>query len=189
MFFTPQQADRLLDVAREAIRSRLGQTAPPRIGDEDPALLQPAGCFVSLHRRETHALRGCVGQLQAKGPLIELIRETAAGVLEDPRFVDHPVTFDELPLLEIDLSILSPLRPAAHPLDFDLLRDGIYLTIAGRVGVFLPQVARETGWTKEQLLSRLCSEKLGLAADAWRSFGVRLEVFSTVIVGPVAFEP
>ena len=75
---------------------------------------------------------------------------------------------DELPMLSIEISVLTPLRDAAHALDFDLHADGIVLTCGRHSGCFLPQVARETGWTKEQLLGRLCTEKLGLRESAWR---------------------
>ena len=66
--------------------------------------------------------------------------------------------------------------------------DGIYLTVQNRSGCFLPQVARETGWPKEHLLSRLCSEKLGLTAMAWSRPGAQLQTFQTLIIGPATFE-
>jgi AMMECR1 domain-containing protein len=72
-------------------------------------------------------------------------------------------------------------------MDFELLTDGIHLTIGGRVGVFLPQVARETGWLREQLLARLCTEKLGMPPTAWQLPEAKLQIFSTRILGPVPF--
>jgi AmmeMemoRadiSam system protein A len=178
----------LLNTARLAIRAALRgeRVAVPQV--TDPVLLGVAGCFVSLHEKGSHRLRGCVGRLQASAPLIESVVETAANVLGDPRFTNHPVTGQDLPRLEIDISVLSPLRPAAHPLDFDPCSEGIYLTCAGRSGTFLPQVARQTGWTREQLLTRLCVEKLGLAAEAWRGAEVRLQKYTVVVVGPEGFE-
>ncbi len=73
-------------------------------------------------------------------------------------------------------------------MDFEPLLDGIYLTIAGRSGCFLPQVARETGWSRERLLSQLCTEKLGIAAELWKSPEARLQTFSTQMIGPVPFD-
>ena len=58
----------------------------------------------------------------------------------------------------------------------------------GRTGCFLPQVARETGWTREQLLGRLCSEKMGLPAAFWMQAGAQLMTFTTLIIGPEPFE-
>ena len=184
MWLSPHHRRVLLDVARDTIRSALrgGGTA-------DPALQQPGGCFVTLHRLDTHELRGCVGRLDAVDPLITAVCRAAAGVLNDPRFSGNPVSLAELPRLQIDVSVLSPLRPAAGPLDFDLLNDGVYLTWGDRTGCFLPQVARETGWDKPRLLARLCVEKMGLPADAWKDPASKLYRFTTEIIGPEPFEP
>jgi AmmeMemoRadiSam system protein A len=176
----------LLDLARETIRAALTRAAPPA-APVGPAFAQPAGCFVTLHESGTHRLRGCVGRLEATTPLGHTVVAMAEAVLEDPRFTDDPVTTGELGGLDIELSILSPLTTAAGPLDFDLTSDGIYLTYEGRAGCFLPQVARETGWSKEQLLDRLCSEKMGLPRVAWRHQGARLFRFTTLEIGPEPF--
>jgi AmmeMemoRadiSam system protein A len=187
----------LLDVARSAIVHSLRGAAhlvAPR-PSPDPVLNIPAGCFVSLHEIAAHRLRGCVGRLQSQDPLYRTVFETAVSVLNDPRFRGMPVTMDDLPNLSIELSILSPLKPAANCLDFDPLHDGIYLMHASpdgegkRTGTFLPQVARETGWTREQLLARLCTEKMGLSSTAWQQPEARLLTYRTVICGPAPFLP
>lgn len=153
----------------------------------DPVLLADAGGFVSLHDIGSHRLRGCVGRLQAVAPLVQTIAETAANVLEDPRFANRPVTLHDLQRLDIEISVLSPLCAMAHALDFEPLDEGIYLTCGGRSGTFLPQVARQTGWTREQLLSRLCTEKLGLHPAAWQESEVRLQKYTVLLIGPVPF--
>jgi len=188
MDFSADQRAAILNLARELIREAL--RGSPRALPWEPAPLfrEPAGCFVSLHSIGGRRLRGCVGRIDATQPLIEALKSAARHVLEDPRFTADPVCLHELPDLELEVSVLSPARPAEHPLDFDPLRHGIYLTFGGRTGCFLPQVARETGWTKEQLLERLCVEKLGLPAIAWRHPQARLHVFSVAVVGPEPFE-
>jgi AmmeMemoRadiSam system protein A len=180
---------RLLDIARETIRETLGAMRPSRDPSEivDPLLQQPAGCFVSLHQLHTHRLRGCVGQIRCETTLNDSLRDAARGVLRDPRFTSDPVTLEELPELEIEVTVLSPMRAAASPLDFDPQNEGIWLTIGQRSGLFLPQVARDTGWSREQLLSRLCTEKLDMPSDAWKLPDAKLEVFTTEICGPAAF--
>ena len=160
-------------------------TVEPSAPDE-PELMQPAGSFVSLHEIHTHRLRGCVGRLDASVPLCESIKQTAASVLKDPRFLERPVTLEELPRLLIEVSVISPLRPCTAA-DFDLESDGIYVMVGERSGCFLPQVARETGWGREELLARLCMEKLGLPADAWRLPAARFHAFATELVGPEPF--
>ena len=193
MLLSPPQQRFLLDAARDTIRQTLrgnsaGRDSPESVEPIDPVLAQPAGCFVSLHRLHTHELRGCVGRLDAVDPLIRAVRRAAAGVLNDPRFHGNPVRPEELPRLEIEVSVLSPLVPAAGPLEFDLLHDGIYLTWGERAGCFLPQVAHETGWDKTQLLARLCTEKMGLPPDAWQDPRAKLFRFTTAVVGPEPFE-
>ena len=181
MEFTAEQRQFLLNAARAVIRANLGDAtalATALCGPEpDAALCQPAGCFVSLHQRPNHRLRGCVGRLDAHGPLIDVVRQTAAAVLDDPRFAMQRITLEELGQLDIDISVLSPLRAAPTPLDFDPQNEGIYLIFGDRAGCFLPQVARETGWNRQQLLDRLCTEKLGVPASKRRQGQARLKVF------------
>ena len=194
MNLSPQHHQVLLNVARDTIRRTLRGDAPPpessfSVPIDDPVLAQPAGCFVTLHRAATHELRGCVGRLDATDPLFHAVRRASVGVLRDPRFHDEPVRFEELGTLDIDISVLSPLAPAQGPLAFDLLNEGVYLTHGERAGCFLPQVARETGWSKQQLLDRLCVEKMGLPPTAWQDPRARLYVFRTVEIGPVPVNP
>lgn len=191
MDFTPEQSALLLDIARQTIIAQVtrreADLMPSPVEPIPPGndlLHQPAGCFVTLHELTTHRLRGCVGRIEADMPMMEAVRSAAVSVLGDPRFTRERVTRDDLPLLEVEVSLLSPLRIAASPLDFDPLNDGIVLNVAGRKGLFLPQVARETGWTREQLLARLCVEKMDLPADAWQDASASLETFSTAILGP-----
>jgi AmmeMemoRadiSam system protein A len=180
----------LLNAARTNIRDTLrgnGRASIPPT--TDPVLTMPAGCFVTLHDRVTHRLRGCIGRLQSNDPLIKSVCETACSTLQDPRFQNNPVTLDELSRLELEISVLSPLKEAANPLDFDPPNDGIYLLCDGRAGTFLPQVAKETGWTREQLLARLCTEKMGLAPTAWQNPQAKLLKYNVVIIGPEPFIP
>jgi AMMECR1 domain-containing protein len=120
--------------------------------------------------------------------LAEVVRQTAVSVLNEPRFTGRRVQLNELANLEIEISVLSPLMPAKNPLDFDLQNDGLFLIISNRSGCFLPQVARQTGWSKEQLLDRLCMEKLGFPAKMWQHPAARLQKFTAAILGPAPFE-
>jgi AmmeMemoRadiSam system protein A len=185
MEIAPATRQAMLEFASQTIIRRLGGgdggiSLPP-----DPLLAQPLGCFVSLHRWENHALRGCIGLLESEKPLAEALASTAEGALADPRFVEQPVTIAELPLLQLEVTIIGPMTQAASPLDFEPLQQGIYLTIGARGGCFLPQVARETGWTREQLLARLCQEKLGYPPDAWKQPDAVMRVFPAEVIGPV----
>ena len=145
-----------------------------------PALhgLPRCGVFVSLHRHG--ALRGCIGHVVGDQPLGVLVGEMAlAAAREDPRF--PPLAADELPDLELELSLLSPPREA-RPDEVVPGTHGVVLRQRGRLGVFLPQVAAEQHWDRDTLLAEL-SRKAGLPPDAWRDPSSRLEVFTAQRVG------
>ncbi len=123
------------------------------------------GAFVTI--RKDGRLRGCIGFLEpASGIEDEIARLAREAAFSDPRF--PPLPLSELPLCTIEISLLTKPERIAGPLDFTLHRDGIIMVLGGRRAVFLPQVADETGWTKEEMLSAL-SEKAGLPPSAWRS--------------------
>lgn len=188
MSLSADQQAIVLDLARSFLRRALEGPPPACPGDCEAWLREPAGCFVSLHALEDHRLRGCVGRIDASQPLIEALHVSAIHVLRDPRFSGDQVRLEELALLKIEVSVISAPSLAADPLAFDLLNDGIYLTLGTRTGCFLPQVARETGWSREQLLDRLCTEKLGLPPRTWRHPDARLHTFSVLVIGPEPFE-
>ncbi|MBF0307917.1 MAG: AmmeMemoRadiSam system protein B [Magnetococcales bacterium] len=133
-----------------------------------------SGAFVTLKKH--HDLRGCIGSILPVMPLWDAVADNALNAaLRDPRF--RPVQPEELPQLEVEVSVLSPLRPIPGPEAFVVGKQGILLTKEGRRAVFLPEVATEQGWSREETLAQL-SRKAGLAADAWRS-GATFEVFTT----------
>jgi AmmeMemoRadiSam system protein A len=188
MSLSPEQCETLLHLARSAIRHTLGGEPFHAPLIEDEALVARAGCFVTLHESSNGRLRGCIGRLD-NCPLAIALISSATDVLSDARFQDDPVESTDLKNISIEISVLSPMRPAAHPLDFDPKTDGIQLTIADRSGCFLPQVGQETGWTREQLLSRLCTEKLGVDPETWRTPAASLQTFSVQLIGPEPLMP
>lgn len=168
----------LLELARETILATVedrpvAQQAPP-----PGALHEPAGAFVSLHRRGE--LRGCIGTFARDRPLYAVVRDmAAAAAFEDPRF--PPLEASEVASLELEISILSELRrttvesvvPGFH---------GLSIVLGGRKGVFLPQVATEAGWDRETLLEQICL-KAGLPANAWREPSAEISVFTAEVFG------
>lgn len=89
-----------------------------------------------------------------------------AAAFEDPRF--RPLTADELPRVRIEISVLSPLRRIRSADEFRLGRHGIFMVKGRHQGTFLPQVAEETGWTKEEFLGHCARDKAGIGWDGWR---------------------
>jgi uncharacterized protein len=167
----------LLGLARRAIGAALGgEPARPDAASLPDALRAPAAVFVSLHLQGE--LRGCIGSLAAEAPLAEAVAHNARlAAFEDPRFA--PLTPAELPHLAIEISVLSPFEPC-DPEEIVIGRDGLMIRKGARSGVFLPQVAVEWGWSREEYLERLC-QKGNLPPGAWSRPGVFLERFTAEV--------
>ena len=145
-------------------------------------MLENAAVFVTLH--EHGRLRGCIGTLVPHRPLYLTVAEFAyAAGFEDPRF--QPVTEEELPELDLEVSVLSPLRRIASAEEIVPGKHGVVVTRGRQSGVFLPQVWEQLP-RKEDFLSYLCAEKAGLPPDAWRDAGTTLEVFTVFAFGEKA---
>ncbi len=177
-----RQRQILLKVARETVEAVIGRRPLNKLESDDPELNAPCGCFVTLKNRGR--LRGCLGQFISDEPLIELIVEMAkASATSDPRFFADPVSSNELADLDVEISVLSPLKRTNDPLSLRLGVDGIYIKSGRTSGCFLPQVASETGWSKEEFLSQCCAHKAGLAPDAWRDPETQVHLFTAEVFG------
>ena len=173
---------RLLQIARASVEAAVQGLPLPTVEESDPELQGKQGCFVTL--KNSGDLRGCLGHFTSNRALWRLVNEMArSSATEDPRFFSRPITPDELPRLDIEISVLSPLARIANPLDIELGVDGIYIRRGGAAGCFLPQVATETGWSKEEFLSYCCSHKAGLSHDAWRDPDTEVLTFQAEVFG------
>ena len=134
------------------------------------------GAFVSLHKHGR--LRGCIGHFGEDIPLHEIVAEMArAAAFEDPRFM--PVTADELADIDIEISVLTPMRRIESLDEFELHRHGIYIRKGYRSGTFLPQVADEVNWTKEEFVSHCAQDKAGIGWDGWKD--AELYVYEAIV--------
>ena len=164
----------LLRLARRALREYLTNGEYPDVPTGSGALLQARPAFVTLRHRETRALRGCIGQVTSRGPLVESVMKMAvAAGTEDPRF--PPVELDELSDLRFEISALTPLEPIDAE-SVEVGRHGLVIEHQGRSGLLLPQVPVEQGWSREQFLTAVC-RKAGLPDGAWRDEGAELSGF------------
>lgn len=172
------QRRRLLQVARQSLRHAVGLGPPADTHTDDPVLRQPAGAFVTL--KKDGELRGCIGHIEAVGPLIETVAEMArAAALEDPRF--YPVTAEEEPAIEIEISVLSPITPCPDLEAIEIGRHGLVVSQGPYRGLLLPQVPVEWGWDRETFLRRTC-QKAGLAPDAYLR-GAKVHWFEAEVFG------
>jgi AmmeMemoRadiSam system protein A len=164
----------LLKLAHDVIASALNKSeislAPPT-----QHLAEPRGVFTTLYHRAE--LRGCVGHVFATLPLYRAVAETArAAAFQDPRF--SLVTANELPGLEVSLSVLSPLQ-TIRPEEVEIGKHGLLISVAGKRGLLLPQVPVEHAWDRIQFLQQTC-RKAGLPSTAWKE-GASLEAFTAEI--------
>jgi AmmeMemoRadiSam system protein B/AmmeMemoRadiSam system protein A len=158
----------LLSLARKTIESYIkdGKTPVLKAEDYSSALSRQCGAFVSLH--EDGNLRGCIGRFTADIPLYEVVRDMAiASSTQDYRF--PKVSAKEIPDLEIEISVLSPMKKISSIDEIVMGTHGIYITKGGRSGTFLPQVAIETGWSKEDFLGHCAQDKAGIGWDGWKN--------------------
>jgi AmmeMemoRadiSam system protein A len=178
----------LLALARETLEKALGEdrTNYTRAIEKRPseALEARHGAFVTLKRKtldtEGHGcLRGCIGYMTGTKPLWKLIQDLVIeAAFDDPRFPS--VQIEELPNLSIEISVLSPPKPIESPSQFEPGLDGIILSLGYNRAVFLPQVATEQGWGREEMLDNLCL-KAGLDPSAWRDPDCRFETFRATV--------
>ncbi len=179
-------ADRefLRTLALQSVMAAAAQADPPEpqllaqdLGRElGPSLLIPCGAFVTLTKQGQ--LRGCIGYIEGIKPLVDTVVENAASAaVGDPRF--PPVEPEEIPTLELEISVLSPLRTVSSPQDIVVGVHGVLLDKGGHRAVFLPQVAPEQGWDLDTTLTHLAL-KAGLGPDGWRE-GCRFQVFTATV--------
>ncbi len=168
----------LKDIALTSIKDSLEgkRIAQPTLNSKLSTLNSKCGAFVSLHKQGR--LRGCIGHFGEDVPLHEIVAEMArAAAFEDPRFM--PVTRDELDDIDIEISVLTPMRRIQNLDEFELHRHGIYIRKGYRSGTFLPQVADEVNWTKEEFVSHCAQDKAGIGWDGWRD--AELYVYEAIV--------
>ncbi len=178
--YSAEERRQLLQLAHEVISASLEgremDTTPP-----SDHLAEARGAFTTLHLRGE--LRGCVGYVMPVHPLYRTVAETAmAAAFHDTRF--FPVTREEAAQLEIEISVLSLLKPIEAD-DIEIGKHGLVVTFGSRRGLLLPQVPLEYHWDVKTFLEQTC-HKAGLPPDAWER-GATLESFTAEIFGDKDF--
>jgi AmmeMemoRadiSam system protein B/AmmeMemoRadiSam system protein A len=178
MGLTEDEKQALLRIARASIAAEIEGKKPPalkRIG----ALDEKRGAFVCLKIR--NRLRGCIGFIEAKTPLAKTVEEMSiAAALRDPRF--PPLRKEELKDVQLEISVLTPLRRIADVAEIEVGTHGLYIRKGGSAGLLLPQVATEYGWDRGTFLKETC-RKAGLGPDAWRDPETEIYIFSADVFG------
>ncbi|MCX5666698.1 MAG: AmmeMemoRadiSam system protein B, partial [Candidatus Omnitrophica bacterium] len=159
------QRKRLLQIARESITSFVKDGKRKTFTETDAALNKSMGAFVTLH--EGGELRGCIGNMVGRGPLYQTIADMAIeAATGDPRF--QKLSPGEIDKINLEISVLSPLQKVKNVDEIKIPGHGVIVKSGFNSGVYLPQVATETGWSREEFLTSLCAQKAGLRPDAWK---------------------
>ncbi len=164
----------LLMLARKTIADRLGVEKAEIPDYSSPVMKEQRGGFVTL--KKNGRLRGCIGYIEAVKPLEDTIREMAlAAAFNDYRFPQ--LEKSEIDLLEIEISVLSPILEISDPSVIEVGVHGLIITRGMNRGLLLPQVATEWKWDRETFLAQTCV-KAGLPEDMWSRDGTKIEVFT-----------
>ena len=175
---TKEQRKSLLEMARSTIEEYVKTKKVKEFEISDPVFLKERGVFVTIHK--DGQLRGCIGNIIAHEPLYVSVRNMAiASATEDPRF--PPLSQDELGKIDVEISVLSEPKRIYNIDEIKLGTHGVIVKKGFQSGVFLPQVAIETGWNREEFVSYLCSHKAGLDPLAWKDKDTQLFIFSAEV--------
>ena len=174
---TDEEKSVLKKIAYDSIKDSLdGKGIAEANYTPNSSLNQKCGAFVSLHKQGR--LRGCIGHFGEDTPLHEIVAEMArAAAFEDPRF--QPLRREELDDIDIEISVLTPMRRIQNLDEFELHKHGIYIRKGYRSGTFLPQVADEVNWTKEEFVGHCSQDKAGLGWNGWRD--AELYVYEAIV--------
>lgn len=171
---------RLLQIARESISLYVTENKKKKFEEKDRVLNEELGAFVTL--RENGELRGCIGNMVGRGPLCQTIADMAIeAATGDPRF--SRLLPAELDKIDIEISVLSPLKRVKSHQEIKIPGHGVLVKKGFSSGVYLPQVAEEAGWNKEEFLTSLCGQKAGMDPYAWKDPTTELYVFNAEVFG------
>lgn len=174
---TKQEQDILLKLARDTIKLWLTEQRKSPLPEAKGILGEKCGAFVTLYKKGQ--LRGCIGNIIGHIPLVETVQEMAiASATQDPRF--HRVTPEELEEIDIEISVLSPIREIKDVNEIQVGMHGIIMRQGMFQGLLLPQVAVEYGWDRETFLNHTCL-KAGLPEGAWKDKATKIEIFSAQV--------
>jgi len=170
----------LLALARKSVEYAVRTKKPyePPLSATE-SLNQERGAFVTL--KESGQLRGCIGYISAAKPLYITVRDTSTqAAFRDTRF--QPVSASELPQLEYEISVLSPLRRVTDVREIKVGQHGLLMKNGDYQGVLLPQVPVEAGWDRQTFLDETCA-KAGMRAGCWKDENTDIFMFTAVVFG------
>ncbi|MDP2981083.1 MAG: AmmeMemoRadiSam system protein B, partial [Candidatus Omnitrophota bacterium] len=172
-YLNKEEKQKILEVARLSIIEAVTGERQFLPNVTEDRLKENCGAFVTI--KENGQLRGCIGYIQAVKPLYETVKDVAkSAAVNDYRF--NPVTKDELDKLDLEISVLTPLKKIKDISEIEVGKHGLYMKKGFNSGLLLPQVASEYNWDKETFLKETC-RKAGLSHDAWKDKSTEIYTF------------
>ncbi|MGA3323883.1 MAG: AmmeMemoRadiSam system protein B [Terriglobia bacterium] len=177
---TGREKDALMKIARTSVETAVRDRKMSVLDSSGfPRLEEARGAFVTL--KEHGELRGCIGYITPMKSLAETVRDVAAyAALEDSRF--KPVTAQELPLLEYEISVMSPLRRVLDIKEIKVGKHGLIMKQGDIEGILLPQVPVEEHWNRDTFIQETCL-KAGLPRQAWKDDDTDIFMFTALVFG------
>ena len=175
---TGHEKNELLALARKSVEFAVREKkAYEPTASASEVLNEERGAFVTL--RKSGELRGCIGYTSPAKPLYITVRDTATlAALRDPRF--QPVSASELPQIDYEVSVLSPLRRVLEPRQIKVGQHGLLMKNGAYEGLLLPQVPIEERWDRQRFLEETCV-KAGMRSDCWKDENTDIFMFTAVV--------
>ena len=164
---TPEDKKQLLIIARSALELYIKENSLPEHKETEitTANQNKVGAFVTLYKNDE--LRGCIGHIESDNPLYKTVQSlTIASATRDYRF--KSVHQDELGEIEIEISVLTPMKKISSIDQIEIGRHGIYMKKGYKTGTFLPHVASNTDWTLEEFLGKCARDKAHIGWEGWK---------------------
>ena len=177
-----QDAKLLINLAKDAISSRLNNTEP-KLSEQVKKISEKKGVFVTLTIKDE--LRGCIGFPYPVYPLYKaVIKAAISAAFDDSRFLQ--LTKEELEQINIEISVLTEPEligvdnPEEYLKRITIGKDGLIIKSKTTSGLLLPQVPIEWNWEEKEFLEHLCL-KASLYKDSWKEQDVEIYKFQAQI--------
>lgn len=179
---TAKEKELLLGIARSTIKSYVQKQSIPDVAPKVLTATLNTGCGAFVTLKQRGQLRGCIGRFDNTEPLYRIVQLMAvAAATQDYRFT--PVKPLEIQTIDIEISVLTPMRRIYALSDLILGKHGIYIKKKMNSGTFLPQVATETGWSKEEFVGHCAQDKMGIGYNGWKDADTELYTYEALVFG------
>ncbi|KAI0836915.1 AMMECR1 domain-containing protein [Hypoxylon sp. FL0890] len=156
-------------------------TSTDSLPESEDEVITESPLFVTWNtvspRTGNTSLRGCIGTFESQELAEGLASYAITSAMHDMRF--DPISKRELPSLEVAVTLLTNFEDCDDAMDWEIGTHGLRISFTDRGrrygATYLPDVALEQGWTKEETLVSLM-RKAGWAGrrDKWQSVDLKV---------------